>query len=79
MSTLFKIWPIHRFKIACCPHVFRAQGKLDDAEPLLNQAQAINAKLYCAGHPKIASDHFNRAGLLLSQARLISDVSSSNL
>lgn len=50
------------------PHV--AQGKHAEAERLYKMSHAVREKIYGAGHPGVAGDLNNRAGLLKEQVSL---------
>ncbi|CAN0005428.1 unnamed protein product [Ectocarpus sp. 6 AP-2014] len=49
--------------------LFELQGKYTEAEPLYEQAAAINVAVLGPEHPRVATDLNNRAGLLRAQGK----------
>ena len=66
------VWRIARAKRgverAHCERTTTAQGKLDEAEPLMKEALAVKKKVFGSDHPDIATDLSNLAVLYKEQA-----------
>ena len=52
----------------CCGAFGCTQGKLDEAKPYIEQALAIDKKVYGEEHPDVARDLNNLAGSYQAQA-----------